>query len=95
MNYDFSLNAFPAFLSYHTLQNIRAIAAEISLSRPDFDLTQKLTSVQGYAELINEDPKNLAYHISLRRATARMAEAMRRKKYESTELVDRLEELLS
>jgi hypothetical protein len=85
----------PAFLSEQTLRVIREIVAEVLISQNDVDLTLKLTTVQGYAQLIQEDPKNLAYHVALRRATERMVEAMRRKKYDNTELVGRLEEVLS
>jgi hypothetical protein len=81
-----SLIPVPAFLSQETLRTIREIAAEVLISQKDFDLTQKLTTVQGYSELIDEDPTNLAYHIALKRAAERMIETMRRKKRDNTEL---------
>ena len=90
-----ALIPLPAFLSQETLRAIREIVAEVMISQNDFDLTQKLTTVQGYAELVGEDPKNLAYHTALRLATERMIEAMRRKRHDNVELAGRLERLIS
>ena len=90
-----SLTPVPAFLPQETLRTIREIAAQVLISQKDLDLTQKLTTVQGYSELIDEDPTNLAYHVALRRAVEYMIDTMRRKKRDNTELARLLEELLS
>ena len=95
MKYDVSLIPDPAFLSEQALHQIREIATESFISQHNFDLVQKLTAVRGYAQLIAEEPRNLGYHIALRRATERMVELIRRKKLGNPELAGRLEMLLS
>ena len=60
-----SLIPVPAFLSDETLCRIPEIASQVPLSQKDFVLSQNLTTVQGYAELIAEAPTSVAYHIAL------------------------------
>jgi hypothetical protein len=84
----------PTFLSDETLRRIREIATEVLVSQADFDLAQKVTTVQSYGELIVGAPTNVEYHAALKRATKRMIEAMRQEKRNNGELADRLEEIL-
>ena len=91
---DFSLDRKAPFFTKEALNSIR-LTAEILVYNGDFDLVQKLTPVQGYAELIGEEPNNLAYHIALRQATERMIEFLRRRKWQAPEMADYLEETLT
>lgn len=84
----------PTLLSDETLRRIREIATEVLVSQADFDLAQKVTTVQSYGELIVEAPTNVEYHVALKRATKRMIEAMRQEKRNNGELADSLEEIL-
>ncbi len=92
---NFSLDRRASFLTEEALNSIRHVTAEVLVHEEDFDLVQKLTPVRGYAELIGEDPNNLAYHIALRQVTERMIEFLRRRKWQDTEMTDHLERMLS
>jgi hypothetical protein len=83
------------FLTKEALNSIRQVTAEVLVQNRDFDLVQKLTPVQGYAELIGEEPNNLAYHIALRQVTEHMIEFLRRKKWQDPYMADHLEKVLS
>jgi len=92
---DFSSDRRACFLTKEALNSIRQVTAEVLVHDEDFDLVQKLTPVQGYAELIGEEPNNLAYHIALRQVTERMIEFLRRRKWQDPEITDHLERMLS
>jgi len=92
---DFSSDRRARFLTKEALNSIRQVTAEVLVHNRDFDLVQKLTPVQGYAELIGEEPNNLAYHIALRQVTERMIEFLRRRKWQDPEMADHLERMLS